>query len=386
MLIRNSACLRRWPCAALVWSGLLLVTACGNEDRSALDLGNDTVITPLDDGGVSSSELDSDGETDTPGTTPDTTGQPVDVVHDGTIDDVFEDGSEGSSGGDAVAPAPDAVPEVTPADVSTCPTLTIACSTRAAGTLSSGVRHLITNFDDTPVCVGSGVDPNSAPSEIRWEYSYPGLQQTGSETIGTPSLPLTTFSVSPGPYELRYAVDYATLACKSEPFLINFEAPDGFYVEMSWNDGLRRDGVLASETDIDTHLVRDGACVTDPEGDLYFATRNERLDWGVVGDDRDNPRYLYDDQTSPGVETAWIEEPSTGQVVHYILHGFQLDDGLQGDPVDVRYRVFIDGNLVDSGLVSVGLDEYVAVGAFADGNWLASDLDDEGRCPVLVNP
>lgn len=371
--------------ALLVMASLISATfmqGCGSEDRTALDLGNDAVPNQTD------------GVEDAP-----SVGQPTDTVgmedlhvdarvEDGLdlVDAELEDGVEGSAGEDIVRPVPDVVPDVPSDVIDTCPTLSVRCSGQDGSSIASGETRLTTDFNNPITCVGSGSENEQAPTLIRWDYSYPELGQSGSEARGSLSATFMPFSVTPGPYELRYTVGFGELICTSPSFLINYEAPDGFYVELSWDDGLSRTVDNPSITDIDTHLVRNGACAEDPEGDLYYATRSSVLDWGVVGIEGDNPKYIHDVRRSPGYETAWIPEPSAGQIVHFMAHGFRMDPALGGGKVVVRYRVFIEGDVAASGGIDLGADEYVVLGAFNDGAWAPSAADASGLCPQLVAP
>jgi hypothetical protein len=362
--------------ASLAASSLL---ACGTEDRTTVNLDPDSAPSQLADGDTPSDISDtlndlSDVPAEIDGVATDT---PMD------IDEFFEDDSEGSTAGDVVAPAPDVTPDVPVLVPENCPTLSVSCSTRNGEIFVSGGTRLVTDFDNAITCTGSGAQSEQMPTEVRWEYSYPELDQTNSEVVGALTTMHRPFSVSPGPYELRYAVDFPGLSCTSAPIRINYEAPDGFYVELSWDDGLVQQVGDVSVTDVDTHLVRNGACMKDPESSLYYGTIEAELDWGVEGVTNDDPTYVYDYTRSPGVETAWIPEPASGEVVHYVTHGFRLDERLAGAPVEVTYRVFIDGVKVQEGQVSVGLDEYVALGAFNDGDWVDSFLNASSLCPAL---
>ena len=80
-------------------------------------------------------------------------------------------------------------------------------------------------------------------------------------------------------------------------------------------------------TDLDLHLLREGAQFADPMGDCYYATctasnsmGTSNLDWGQAGNQADNPLLDVDNDSGIGPENIFLESPSNGTytvMVHY---------------------------------------------------------------------
>lgn len=97
-----------------------------------------------------------------------------------------------------------------------------------------------------------------------------------------------------------------------------------------------------NNTDLDLHLLREGAELGDPTGDCYFATctasnsmGTSNLDWGNTGDPVDNPLLDVDNSATGGPENIFLESAADGTytvMVHYY-------EGLQSTMPDLELWV-----------------------------------------------
>lgn len=367
----------------------LTLLACGNEDRAEATVGADA--NDPTDSSFTASDASSPGSrdevaSDTDQTDTDASIPTVDVQPDpGDTSDVSDAAEPDSFDEDVPAPIP---PDPTRPD--RCPELTITCSTRAGTVVPTGTSVMITNDPGSELdCIVSAEPADTAPAAMRWEETFPDVPRTFIIPVARWTASTSLYVGRVGPTELRFVAEYPDLLCTSDPFLLNVLPPDGLYLDVRWNDGLEAGDPNAGSTDVDIHLVRDGACLLDDPGSLYFGTRGDRHDWGIPQNRGDDPRLTYDEKSSPGFEIAWIEEPSAGQIAHYVLHGFRLDPRLDGSPVTANYRIFIDGQSAATGSVELIQEQYIAVGAFQDGRWVGSALTERPNgklCPSLIEP
>lgn len=92
-----------------------------------------------------------------------------------------------------------------------------------------------------------------------------------------------------------------------------------------------------ANTDLDLHLLRQGATFGDPVGDCYYATctaansmGTSSLDWGTAGNLVDNPLLDVDNEATGGPENIFLESPADGTytvMVHFYdgLHSTMPD-------------------------------------------------------------
>lgn len=362
----------------LVASGALALSACGNEARTSLELPADTMSDTQESGDTLNVDavavVDADG------------------ADDAGSDSIAEDAALEIA--DQELGLPDVITDSTvdtgePLPV-VCPEISIQCANGwTRDPIQSGTTLSVIGSGGMPDCMATATSTRLTPTELRWVTTYPELGLTESRRAGALRANILAHSASPGPLELRFAIDYPGLNCSSPPFVLNYEAPQGFYTELSWDDRDLPTSESQSSTDFDTHWVRDSSCAEDSFGDYYVRTRNLGLDWGVPGETKDNPQRLYDATSSPGLEHAWIESPSAGQIVHYLVHAYRLHPELEDAPGEFRYRVFIDGDLVADATAAAGLNEYIVLGAYADGQWSESAARPTAHdrvCPELVLP
>jgi hypothetical protein len=107
----------------------------------------------------------------------------------------------------------------------------------------------------------------------------------------------------------------------------------GIRIKLSWDIDV---------TDVDLHFIRPGGVYNRAPGDCFFA--NVHPDWGVEGDESDDPLLDVDDVDGYGPENIFLDPSENGDyrvAVHYYS-----DDG-QG-PSDAWIEVFIDGARVSA--------------------------------------
>ena len=183
--------------------------------------------------------------------------------------------------------------------------------------------------------------------------------------------------VQPGEASIRASLLWNGVVCDATPAAFSIAPPEGLYLTLQWNAS------EAPASDLDVHLVRDGFCFEDLEEDLHFRNREERFDWGESDVTADDPQYLFDARSSPGVETAWIVDPSSMDIVHYGVHGFRVQ---AGGAAAFSVSVYYDGERVLDAALMVNQGEYVPIGALADGRWVPASVavnDSGASCPRL---
>lgn len=118
-----------------------------------------------------------------------------------------------------------------------------------------------------------------------------------------------------------------------EQFIITVLPITGFYAELEWTTDVN---------DVDLHLINEtqGGGLFDEEFDCHF--QNLRPDWGVEGDDTDDPALSRDDVDGYGPEVAELAVPVITEQYRFAVHYFS-DDGF--GPTDAVVRIYFNGEL-----------------------------------------
>ena len=107
---------------------------------------------------------------------------------------------------------------------------------------------------------------------------------------------------------------------------------DDIHVELSWDIDV---------SDVDLHLVNQGAGLFDQTQDCYFGNCVSGLDWGVSGP-AGNPTLDLDDVQGFGPENVNIEAPTDGATYKVSVH-YWSDDGLGSTTATIR--IYLSGQL-----------------------------------------
>ena len=212
-------------------------------------------------------------------------------------------------------------------------------------------------------------DPNELAITYEWTLAY----RPDGSAVDMPSGAITSadragFTTDlAGEYVGRLVVTN-TDGVRSDPCEVTLEAEpvEAMWVEMFWENG---------GDDMDLHLLTpEGSEDADGDGladglktadDCYYANCTvsswaEGLDWGVEGDEIDDPILDLDDISETGPENINIEMPADGEY-KIVVHDYPGSVYDAGNPVTVN--VYLDGELewTDTRVISVE-DSYTEFG------------------------
>jgi len=129
------------------------------------------------------------------------------------------------------------------------------------------------------------------------------------------------------------------------------------------------------DTDLDLHLISPGRTLFNTPGDNCYCNTNP--DWGVAGQQLDNPFLDRDDLVGPGPENINLSQAATGDytvVVHY------FSDHAHGIPAPVTLQVNLRGTLAATLSRTLNNNERWTAGTIhwnattRTGTWQASAL------------
>lgn len=176
-------------------------------------------------------------------------------------------------------------------------------------------------------------DPdNDVPLTYKWVLRSKPLGAT--TTITGPEQPVTTMTLDatlPGEYVVELTVTDQLGAKNLTVARANIvSAPaQKLLIEMFWNNTV---------TDIDLHMLRTPETqMTNIPGDCFY--QNPRPDWGVMGDDTDDPEFLRDALTGYGPEVVGYVNPVDGSK-YRIVAEFKRDNGTQNKASEVTVRIY----------------------------------------------
>jgi hypothetical protein len=174
----------------------------------------------------------------------------------------------------------------------------------------AGADQLVKPLDWVQLDGRDSIDPNNRyPLTYQWQVVSIPSGSTATLLDRASSTPRFWADLA-GDYTFELTVRNADGVWDSTPdrVTITAEPTDGFYVQMSWDNG----------TDQDLHLMRGGARLYQSPGDCNYCNLNPN--WGGSGS-LDDPSLDYDTIDGFGPETITIDQPAadtyTIAVVYY---------------------------------------------------------------------
>lgn len=164
-------------------------------------------------------------------------------------------------------------------------------------------------------------------------YSWAILEQPDGSggTIADEATDVTSLFVdAAGSWRVALSVEN-TAGIVSAPAECAFEAipDDSLYIELVWNSG---------DSDVDLHLVQDGAAFYEIPGDCCWCNPNPS--WGAAGE-ADDPDLSLDNTIGYGPESITLQTPYDGD--YYIWAHYFSDNG--GGTTTATVRIYVDGAL-----------------------------------------
>ena len=191
----------------------------------------------------------------------------------------------------------------------------------------------------------SGVNSRDPDGEVqRYEWNIIS-QPTNSAARLTPnnraSEPKLFLDLA-GEYEIELVV-YDALgqaSCESAVITIQATPDEDIHVQLVWDTYSDNDQSDEFGTDLDLHYLHPaGRWDLDPY-DIFW--RNPEADWGVVGDNSDDPSLDIDDTDGQGPENVNHDNPESGKT--YSVGAYYYNDNGFG-PSYATVRIYIEGQL-----------------------------------------
>lgn len=256
---------------------------------------------------------------------------------DTSVDESETSGSDDTEPLDSDSTGVDAVNDITDARPPTCDDAQVECR---ASDGSLVTNYVLRAFDDMVLCtlVGPSSITNNSTWSVSWSDGY--RVATGYDAVRAGH-----------PIEIRGGLPTGTAEwtvragdCAWDAVTITYGPPaEGVFIELRWTaiDDTRND----VWTDLDLHVRRnDDGCWFDDDDDLHYGARSSSLDWGVRGDNVDNPRIGYDVTTAPGVETVYSQSQAISEV--WTIAFEARFPGETSAAVRATLNVFVDGEQV----------------------------------------
>ena len=216
-----------------------------------------------------------------------------------------------------------------------------------------------------PLCVAEGRVPGGAwgPVVEAAPLQTVELRGTGSEAadgeialydwrvVARPADSISDFAPHAGAPEVTFFLDLAgqyvfelvvvdrfdlTTSCNVQ---VTADVDRDLHVELVWDtpaDPDQTDTGFGAGSDADLHVLRSpGRWFCEPE-DCYYAV--PRPDWGVAGDQSDNPSMVIDDTDGAGPEVILLDRPEDGATYRVAVHYFN-DHGYGQSFATLRIRI-----------------------------------------------
>lgn len=160
--------------------------------------------------------------------------------------------------------------------------------------------------------------------------------------------------------ELELEERDGTVSCEPARITISATPNESIYVELTWDTPGDPDQSDMTGSDLDLHYLdlQEGRQFGDHPYDCYW--NNKTPDWGVLGDDSDDPSFDRDDLDGLGPESVTHNNPA-GSVVDPLLYAVGVDyyDDRDFGASSASLKIFVDGqiklDLRDKSLAEDGL-------------------------------
>ena len=203
----------------------------------------------------------------------------------------------------------------------------------------------------------TAVFDGSASGEGISEYRWTLVSQPAGSAVELPTSSGPTIDLTPdlaGSYQVELVVvDESGNESQPATTWLTSTPSEALWIEMYWD---------VSPDDMDLHLLAPGGTL-ESDLDCYYqnciTAGTGGLDWGVPGDDTDNPALDLDDIPGTGPENINIDQPQDGEFQVWV-HDYHGSNGFSEDyedPNDVTVSVYIDSVLTWSGIKAVSGDD-----------------------------
>jgi hypothetical protein len=248
-----------------------------------------------------------------------------------------------------------------------CVEVRLTCTVR--GSADAPARELAADLLSTIDCVATSVVGDEIEGlNYRWTLDPPS---TSSSSWRSASGSDNSFFVdSVGTY-LAYVeaiVGETQLNCGVTQVEVMSRYTETLVVELTWEtpgDPDRDDTGAGAGSDLDIHLLRRGRTCWNGVDDCHW--RNKRPDWGVFGEQSDDPDFGVEDNDGwgpEGVRLSQVAEDTTYSV------GVEYFNDWNFGPSNARVRVYVRGELIlDAERVLEHTDET------AKDFWHVADID-----------
>ncbi len=189
----------------------------------------------------------------------------------------------------------------------------------------------------------ASADPNGL-EPLTFNWTLVSKPPGSSAVLNAPWSAQPSFTADAiGDYRATLAVQNTEGVWDSTPdeVVVTAGPTEGLFVQLRWS---------TDETDLDLHLLREGADLWDAVGDCHFCNLNP--EWGLAGP-LDNPSLDDDSSNGFGPETATIDAPADGGyrvAVHYYGEGrYGEECALDPCPPTVAtVSVYVNGTLTQT--------------------------------------
>jgi hypothetical protein len=223
-----------------------------------------------------------------------------------------------------------------------CPVAVATCSVRGADGVATD--ELTAELYSRVECSADGsVDPDGTIVTYTWSVVTPDSSRATISSTDQPEVNLFLDAVGTYSISLDVEDNRGARACSVAAVSVDVDPGDDIAVEVFWNtpgDIDPFDTGEGSGTDVNLHFLHAGrGCWNDVPYDCHW--QNPEPDWGVVGDDSDNPLLQSDDRDGWGPENITLNNPETA--IYRV--GVDYRDAWDFGPSNVTVRVFVGGSI-----------------------------------------